>query len=103
MAGEVWLSGAQWGAIEPLLPPRRPGVQPWDNWQVISGIGRMPKHGGRWQDVPDCFGPPTTTYSRYHRWSQQGVWSGMPAAVADATPGGLQRTDSTTARAHRCA
>ena len=26
MAGEFWLSDAQWDAIEPLLPLGRPGV-----------------------------------------------------------------------------
>ena len=103
MAGEFWLSDAQWDAIEPLLPLGRPGVQPRNNRQVISGIVHMLKHGGRWQDVPPCFGPPTTVYNRFHRWSQQGIWVRMLAAMADATPGGLQLIDSTTAKAHRCA
>jgi transposase len=103
MAGEFWLSDAQWGAIEPLLPSNQPGAHRKDDRRVISGIVHMLKHGGRWQDVPACFGPPTTVYNRYHRWSQRGIWAGMLVAVVNATPGGLQLIDSTTAKAHRCA
>ena len=64
MASEFWLSDAQWAAIEPHLPSKRPGAQPKNNRRVISGIVHMLKHGGRWQDVPDCYGPPTTIYNR---------------------------------------
>ena len=103
MAGEFWLSDAQWAAIEPHLPTNQPGPEREDDRRVISGIVHMLKHGGRWQDVPACYGPPTTIYNRYHRWSQRGIWAALLAAVTHATPGGLQLIDSTTAKAHRCA
>ena len=38
MAGEFWLSEAQWEAIGPLLPKNQPGARRTDDWRVISGI-----------------------------------------------------------------
>ena len=103
MAGEFWLSERQWSKLEPLLPTNQPGAHRKDDRRVISGIVHMLRNGGRWQDCPACYGPPTTVYNRYHRWSGRGIWQGMLAAVAKATPGGLQMVDSTTAKAHRSA
>jgi putative transposase len=31
----------------------------------------------RWRDCPQEYGPPTTIYNRWHRWSQQGLWQRM--------------------------
>ena len=80
-----------------------PGARRVDDRRVISGIVHMLRNGGRWQDCPACYGPPTTIYNRYHRWSGRGLWTGMLAALIEATPGGLQLIDSTTAKAHRSA
>lgn len=103
MASEFWLTDRQWEAIAPLLPSNQPGARRVDDRRVLSGIVHMLRAGGRWQDCPSCYGPPTTIYNRYHRWSQRGIWTSMLAAVAQATPGGLHLIDSTTAKAHRSA
>lgn len=103
MANEFWLSDRQWSVIARLLPTNQPGAHRTDDRRVISGIVHMLKHGGRWQDCPAIYGPSTTIYNRYHRWSQRGVWQGMLAALVEATPGGMHLIDSTTAKAHRSA
>jgi transposase len=36
---------------------------------VISGILHALKTACRWRDVPPVYGPPTTIYNRYNRWS----------------------------------
>jgi transposase len=50
MAGEFWLSEAQWGAIGPLLPKNQPGARRTVDRRVISGIVHVLKTGCRWQD-----------------------------------------------------
>jgi transposase len=30
--------------------------------------------GCRWRDCPPEYGPSTTIYNRYNRWSAQGLW-----------------------------
>src|SRR4030081_1475714 len=69
-----WLSDEAWKALEPLLPHGKPGKPRVDDRTVISGILHVLKTGCRWRDVPPAFGPPTTIYNRYNRWSQR-RWS----------------------------
>jgi|SRR5215472_4853825 transposase len=70
----TWLSDAEWAKIEPLLPRGRKGAPRVDDRRVISGIVRMLRIGARWRDCPPEYGPYTTIYNRFHRWSRQGVW-----------------------------
>ncbi|MFT3810918.1 MAG: IS5 family transposase [Micropepsaceae bacterium] len=69
-----WLSDAEWARIEPLLPRGRKGAHRVDDRRVISGIVHMLKCGARWRDCPPEFGPYTTIYNRFNRWSRQGLW-----------------------------
>jgi transposase len=103
MAGEFWLSEAQWGAIEPLLPKNQPGAHRTDDRRVISGIVHVLRAGCRWQDCPSVYGPPTTIYNRFRRWTMRGLWRRLFEALARAEPGDGQAIDSTTAKAHRSA
>src|ERR1700720_4548141 len=52
----------------------KPGKPRGDDRTVISGILHVLKTGCRWRDVPPAYGPPTTIYNRYNRWSQRRVW-----------------------------
>jgi transposase len=103
MAGEFWLSDAQWATIEPLLPKNQPGARRTDDRRVISGIVHVLKSGCRWRDCPAVYGPATTIYNRFHRWAMRGLWRRLFEALAHADPGDIQAIDSTTAKAHRSA
>ena len=103
MAGEFWLDDRQWAAIEPLLPRNQPGAHRTDDRRVISGIIHVLKVGCRWQDCPDCYGPPTTIYNRFHRWSARGIWRHLFAVLVEADDSEFHMIDSTTAKAHRSA
>jgi transposase len=72
-----WLSDKQWAALEPHLPSGRPGVRPQRNRQVLSGIVHVLRTGCRWRDCPAAYGPPTTIYDRFNRWSKRGIWQGL--------------------------
>jgi transposase len=64
----------------------------------------MLRCGARWRDCPAAYGPYTTIYNRFNRWSRQGIWfemferltgsSGITASVA---------IDSSTLKVHRSA
>ena len=102
MANEYWLSDRQWQAIEPLIPMNRRGVKPGRNRAVISGILHVLKFGCRWRDCPEIYGPHTTIYNRFNRWSKAGIWTAMLQACTTMDAADLQCIDSTTAKAHRC-
>ena len=77
-----WLSDEQWAAIEPHLPKNQPGARRVDDRRVISGIIHVLKTGCRWCDCPPEYGPPTTIYNRFNRWSRRRFWTGMLEVLA---------------------
>ena len=102
MAHEYWLSDEAWAVIEPLVPLHRRGVKPGNNRQVISGILHVLKYGCRWRDCPTVYGPPTTIYNRFNRWSKAGIWQAMFEHLTCLNEVSVQAIDSTTSKAHRC-
>lgn len=103
MAELFWLSDAQWAVLEPLLPVLggKPRV---DDRRVISGILHRYREGLRWRAVPAEYGPRTTLFNRFNRWSQRGLWQDlMSALTARAEPPQIAMADSTSVRAHRSA
>lgn len=104
MAGEFWLSDEAWAAIAPLLPTNQPGARRVDDRRVISGIIHVLKSGCRWKDCPAIYGPSTTIYNRFNRWSWKGIWGRIfLELVARAEVPKDLSIDSTAVRAHRSA
>jgi transposase len=104
MARLFWLSDKAWAAISPHLPRGRPGKPRVDDRRVISGILHVLKTGCRWRDTPREYGPATTIYNRYNRWSQRGLWQRLFAKMAASgpVPSELQ-LDASHVKAHRSA
>jgi transposase len=104
MAHLFWLSDDQWAAIEPFLPRNRPGARRVDDRRVISGIIHVLKVGCRWCDCPADYGPSTTIYNRFNRWSRRRFWLDLVEALA--LSGAVTKStaiDSTYIKAHRSA
>lgn len=104
MASLFWLSDEAWSAIEPHLPRNQPGARRVDDRRVISGIRHVLKAGCRWCDCPPDYGPSTTVYNRFNRWSARGFWLKLLDALVDA--GAVTRStaiDSTYIKAQRSA
>lgn len=99
-----WLSDEAWAAIEPFMPKNQPGARRVDDRRVISGIFHVLKSGGRWCDCPVDYGPHTTIYNRYNRWSRKRFWINLLEALAGA--GAITKStsiDSTYVKAQRAA
>lgn len=99
-----WLSDMEWRRIEPLMPGGRRGAHRVDDRRVISGIIHMLRSGARWRDCPSAYGPYTTIYNRFNRWSRQGIWFAIFEALTGST--GITGTiaiDSSSIKAHRSA
>lgn len=103
MSDLFWLSDEQFTAIVGAIPMHRRGVKPRRNREVISGIIHVLKVGCRWEDCPSEYGPHTTIYNRFNRWSKAGIWAGILGKLMVHDAVDIQCIDSTTAKAHRCA
>src|ERR1700688_2260227 len=82
MAHLFGLSDEAWAAIDRHLPRGKPGKPRVDDRRVISGILHVLKTGCRWRDLPPEYGPATTIYNRYNRWSQRGLWERLFEQIA---------------------
>ena len=104
MSSLYWLDDDAWAVIEPHLPKNQPGARRVDDRRVISGIIHMLRSGGRWRDCPTAYGPYTTVYNRFNRWSRRRLWQKLLQALAEA--GQIAETvsiDSSYVKAHRSA
>jgi len=99
-----WLDDEAWAAIAPHLPKNQPGARRVDDRRVISGIIHVLKSGCRWKDCPPAYGPPTTIYNRFNRWSRRRLWVDiLEAVVARGIISKSVAIDSTYVKAHRSA
>ena len=75
-----------------------------DDRRVLSGILHVLKVGCRWCDCPVEYGPSTTVYNRFNRWSRRGFWLNLLDALVEA--GAVTKStaiDSTYIKAQRAA
>jgi len=100
-----WLSDEQFSLIKPYLPCRAAGKRRVDDRRIISGIIHVLQSGCRWQDCPPEYGPSTTVYNRYNRWSKKGVWQYMFTELTAALSGTPEQIsiDASHIKVHRCA
>lgn len=103
MSDLFFLNDHQWAVLEPLLPSfgGKPRV---DDRRVISGILYRFKEGLRWRALPAEYGPRTTLFNRFNRWSKRGLWQQLLSALAASDdPPNVAMLDSTAVKAHRAA
>ena len=100
------LTDAEWSIIAPLLPGaegKKNGRPRPDDRKILNGIFFVLRTGTPWRDLPERYGPYTTVYNRFNRWSKAGIWAGILSQVMAYDATDIQCIDSTTAKAHRCA
>ena len=103
MPNEYWLGDKAWAAIEPLLPKIYAGARRQDDRRIISGIVHVLRSGCRWKDCPAVYGPSTTVYNRFNRWSGRGRWQAIFDTLVAIVPGDTRSIDSTSIKVQRSA
>ncbi|MCC3773343.1 IS5 family transposase [Streptomyces sp. UNOB3_S3] len=102
------LTHEEWARLNPHLPKSGQRGSRWaGHRRVINGILYRLRTGVPWRDLPARFGPWKTVYERHRRWSVDGTWEEIFAAVlADADAEGriywsMVSVDSTSCQAHQ--
>lgn len=97
------LTDARWKKIEQLLPGKAsdPGCTAKDNRLFVEAVLWIARTGSPWRDLPTELGNWHTTYVRFARWRNTGVWDRVAQALAGDAE--LERVfiDSTIVRAHQ--
>jgi putative transposase len=103
------ISDELWVVIEPVLPScgGRRG-RPWNDHRLtLEAIAWRFRTGSPWRDLPVEFGAWQSVWERHRRWSVDGTYAQMFAAVRTATPDDGRRlveliaVDSTSIRVHQ--
>ena len=98
-----WLRDDQWQRLEPMLPGKAgdPGRAGEDNRQFIEAVLWIARTGSPWRDLPPEFGLWNSVYTRFARWSNNGVWQKVFGQLAKDADFEEVFLDSTIVRAHQ--
>ena len=77
------LTGAQWEALAPLLPPDKPGGRPRsaDLREVTNAILYVLRSDCSWRMPPHDFPPWGSVWRHFRRWRKDGVWEQVHEAL----------------------
>lgn len=70
------LTDQEWERISPLLPPQKtmkPGRPPKDHRLMLNAMIWLARSGAPWRDLPERFGPWESVYTRFRKWSDDGI------------------------------
>jgi transposase len=98
----VRLTESDWSRLEPLVRrtpgPGRPGRPDREMVEAMLWILRT---GAPWRDLPDEYGPWESVYTRFSRWSRNGVLQRVFDRLAEDRDSEGYMIDATIVRAHQ--
>ena len=99
----VKLSGNEWERLRPLLPPEKStgGRPPKPHRPMIEGMLWVLRTGAPWRDLPNAYGPWQSVYTRFSRWSRQGLWQHILKALGVEADTEGYAVDSSHVRVHQ--
>ena len=104
------LTEAQWDLIADLFPTNsfKTGRRPRNRREVLNAIFWVLRTGAPWRDLPAEFGPWSTAWDFFDKWTKDGTFDAMLRRLRslviphDADPAELWCIDGTSIRAARC-
>jgi transposase len=97
------LSEEQWAQLSPLLPSEvgRVARPAKSNRVMVEGMVWILRTGAPWRDLPKRFGPWKSVYTRFRRWTQQGIWARVLETLAEQQDPESYLIDASIVRAHQ--
>src|SRR5262249_32708735 len=92
------LSDGQWAKVKAFLDADyKVGEPGQDDRNFIEAVIWWRRTGAPWRDLPEEFGPWKTVFNRFDRWSKNGKWNRLFAALRPiSTPNGIASTARST-------
>ena len=67
----------------------------------MTALWYVLRTGLPWRDLPSCYGPWNTVYTRFRRWCANGIWSRVLACLAKGAEGQLRHLDCSHIKLHQ--
>jgi transposase len=68
---------------------------------MVTAMWYILRTGIPWRDLPACFGPWSSVYTRFRRWCASGLWSRILAAISRRAAGEVRCIDCSHIKVHR--
>lgn len=94
------LSDHGWSVLVPILRCLRIQYSPKIR-DFIEGVMWKMRTGAPWRDLPDGFGPWSTIFNRFNRWSKRGHWKAIFSALKVGGDNEWNFIDATIVKAHQ--
>ncbi len=63
--------------------PKRGHPRKWERWQIVNAILYVTRTGCQWRMLPKDLPPWQTVYGYFRRWTRQGLWERINAALVE--------------------
>ena len=102
--GKYDLSDNQWKQIKDEIPPKksRSGQPRRDPRELINAIIWVARTGSPWCELPEEYGPHTTAYNNFRKWTEDGTIGRIFAKVSPSREETAEiQIDGTYVKAHQ--
>ena len=98
-----YLKKVAWDKLKTLLPkesgywgrPSRP------HKRIIEGILWILRTGAPWRDLPSKYGPWSSCYNRFNRWTSEGIWQNLWEVLKEDLDDENHSIDASIIKAHQ--
>jgi putative transposase len=78
------LKYTEWQLLaEFFCAPKRGHPRKWERWQIVNAILYVTRTGCQWRMLPKDLPPWQTVYGYFRRWTRQGLWERINAALVE--------------------
>jgi transposase len=68
---------------------------------MVTAMWYVLRTGVPWRDLPPCFGPWSSVYTRFRRWCASGLWARMFSLLKQGAFGRIRSIDCSHVKVHR--
>ena len=100
------ITSTEWERIKKLFSPERTGKRGRpgkNNRDMLNGMLWIARSGAQWRELPSCYGPWQTVYSRFAKWRDNGILEKVFRALASDADMENISIDSTCVKVHQSA
>ena len=102
--GKYDLSDNQWNAVKDEIPAKtsKSGQPRRDPRELINAIVWVARTGSPWRELPEEYGPHTTAYNNFRKWTDDGTIGRIFAKVSPKSEETTEiQLDGTYVKAHQ--